>query len=300
MDGFKFKGVGTALVTPFSHGMLDLASLEKIVEYNIEAGIDFLVPLGTTGETSTLSESETNTVLQEVIRVNRGRLPIVCGAFAKNNTAAVLDAIHHSSLAGVDALLMATPYYNKPSQRGMYLHFTAIADASPVPIILYNVPSRTSVTLTAETILELAAHPNIIGVKEASGNFDIILKVLKYKPTHFEVLSGDDPITIAMMACGAVGVISVISNAFPGIFSEAIKAALGGDFGQARSQAERLLDIHPWLYIEGNPVGIKACLQLMDFCRDELRLPLASMSAANKARLEEAIRPILAEMKFRQ
>lgn len=290
MADSNLKGVGTALVTPFTNGTIDAVALDKIINYNISQGVDFLVPLGTTGETSTLTAKECKQVMNTVNESNNGRLPIVCGMFAKNNTQAVIDAIREYDFDGIHSILLASPYYNKPSQAGLLAHFRAVADTSPVPVILYNVPSRTSVNMNAETTLALAEHPNIIAIKEASGDFNLIMTVLKYKPADFIVLSGDDAITMPMIACGSNGVISVISNAFPGIFSESVKAALQGDYKKAKSLNDKLLDIHKWLYIEGNPVGIKSALSLMGFCSDEVRLPLVSLSEGNKKNLELAIR----------
>ena len=286
----NLKGVGTALVTPFTNGVVDISALDKIVNYNISHGVDFLVPLGTTGETSTLTSKECKQVMKTVMESNNGRLPIVCGMFAKNNTQAVVDAIKEYDFDGIHSVLLASPYYNKPSQAGLLAHFRAIADISPVPVILYNVPSRTSVNMNAETTLALAEHPNIIAIKEASGDFNLIMSLLKYKPADFTVLSGDDAITIAMIACGTSGVISVISNAFPGIFSEAVKAALQSDYKKAKSLNDKLLDVHKWLYMEGNPVGIKSALNIMGFCSDEVRLPLLSLSEGNRKNLEFAIK----------
>ncbi len=252
--------------------------------------MDFLVPLGTTGETSTLTSKECKQVMKTVMESNNGRLPIVCGMFAKNNTQAVVDAIKEYDFEGIHSVLLASPYYNKPSQAGLLAHFRAIADISPVPVILYNVPSRTSVNMNAETTLALAEHPNIIAIKEASGDFNLIMSLLKYKPADFTVLSGDDAITMPMIACGTSGVISVISNAFPGIFSEAVKAALQSDYKKAKSLNDKLLDVHKWLYMEGNPVGIKSALNIMGFCSDEVRLPLVSLSEGNRKNLEFAIK----------
>lgn len=286
----NLKGVGTALVTPFTNGVVDITALDKIVNYNISHGVDFLVPLGTTGETSTLTSKECKQVMKTVMESNNGRLPIVCGMFAKNNTQAVVDAIKEYDFEGIHSVLLASPYYNKPSQAGLLAHFRAIADISPVPVILYNVPSRTSVNMNAETTLALAEHPNIIAIKEASGDFNLIMSLLKYKPADFTVLSGDDAITMPMIACGTSGVISVISNAFPGIFSEAVKAALQSDYKKAKSLNDKLLDVHKWLYMEGNPVGIKSALNIMGFCSDEVRLPLVSLSEGNRKNLEFAIK----------
>ena len=292
MDYSWIKGVGTALVTPFDQGKIDFAAFKKIVDFNIKGGVDYLVPLGTTGETSTLTDQECKSVIQSAIEASEGRVPIINGLYGKNNTRLVLDLIKASDFDGVNAILVACPYYNKPSQAGLIAHYRTIADASPIPVILYNVPSRTAVNLNAESTLALAEHPNIIGTKEASGDFGQIMQILKYKPKDFEMISGDDALTLPMIACGATGVISVISNAFPGHFCKMYDAAIQGDFVTAKEQNDLLLDVHKWLYIEGNPVGIKACLDLLGFCSEEVRLPLVSLSSTNKIALSEAIRSL--------
>ena len=289
MESLVFKGVGTALVTPFDQGLIDVKAMKTLVAFNMASGIDFLVPLGTTGETSTLTDEECRQVLDIVLEENNDRLPIVCGMFGKNNTKQILDMLRTTNFEGIHAILVASPYYNKPSQAGLLAHFRAIADASPVPVILYNVPSRTSVNISAETTLALAEHQNIVATKEASGDFGQIMQILKYKPASFEMLSGDDPLTLPMIACGASGVISVISNAFPQQFEDMVKHALKGEFSKAKKINDGLLDIHKWLYIEGNPVGVKACMEMMGLCRAEVRLPLVALSEENRIRLKEAI-----------
>ncbi len=290
MAASNLNGVGTALVTPFKNGVIDREALITIIRYNLNEGIDFLVPLGTTGETSTLDDYECRQVLDILLETNEDKVPLVCGMFARNNTRSVIDAILSADLHGFHSLLLASPYYNKPSQAGLVAHFNAIADVSPLPIVLYNVPSRTAVTINAESILELAEHPNIISVKEASGDFNIIMQVLKHKPKDFTMLSGDDMLTLPMIACGATGVISVISNAFPGIFSKAVHAALEDKNDQAKLLFDKLLDVHKWLYIEGNPVGIKACLEILCYCSSDVRLPLVPLSTSNKQNLAASIK----------
>lgn len=290
MDTSFIKGLGTALVTPFTGDQVDTAALKKIVAHNLAHGVDFLVPLGTTGETSTLSDAECQKVLDTVVEAGEGKVPVVCGWFGKNNTRQVLDMIKSFRFDGIEAILVASPYYNKPSQTGLFQHFIAIAETCPVPVILYNVPSRTAVNISAETSLRLAEHPNIIGTKEASGDFNQIMQILKHRPSHFRVLSGDDMITLPMIACGSDGVISVISNAFPGIFAAMVDSALEGNFKDAKFHNDLLLDVHKWLYIEGNPVGIKAALQILGWCEDQVRLPLWPLSSQNKQHLREAIR----------
>lgn len=292
MAASLIKGLGTALVTPFDNHEVDLEALKKIVRYNLDNGVDFLVPLGTTGETSTLTDHECLRVLETVIEANTDDKPVVCGWFGKNNTQLALDLIKSSPFDGIHSILVASPYYNKPSQSGLLKHYTAIADASPKPVILYNVPSRTAVNINAETTLKLAEHPNIIGTKEASGDFNQIMQILKYKPEGFSVLSGDDMLTLPMIACGSTGVISVISNAFPALFSDMVRAALMGNLIEAKEKNDLLLDVHKWLYIEGNPVGIKAALNTLGYCLDTVRLPLTPMNELNLQHLKESIKSL--------
>lgn len=292
MAASLLKGLGTALVTPFKNNAVDFVALKKIVQNNLSNGVDFLVPLGTTGETSTLTDSECLQVLNAVIEANPDNKPVVCGWFGKNNTQLVIDLLKKTPLDGIHSILVASPYYNKPSQTGLFHHFTAIADHSSKPVVLYNVPSRTAVNINAETTLRLAEHPNIIGTKEASGDFNQIMQILKYRPAGFSMLSGDDMLTLPMIACGAEGVISVISNVFPGIFSDMVKAALAGNLVKAKQKNDLLLDVHKWLYIEGNPVGVKAALNELGWCSNEVRLPLYPLSEQNLSHLKEAIKSL--------
>ena len=280
MNQYPLSGTGVALVTPFKKGgAVDYTALEKIIENCIEGGVNFLVSLGTTGEAITLSNEECRAVLDFTIKINKGRLPLVVGFFGGNNTNQLLKRIKNFNFDGFDYMMSSSPSYNKPSQEGIFQHFMELEKVSPLPIIIYNVPGRTSSNISAETTIRLAkASDKFIAVKEASGDLLQASKILKYKPENFAVLSGDDALTLPMMGMGATGVISVIANAFPFEFSEMVRAANEGDYAGARHYHELLLDIHPHLYVDGNPAGIKAAMYLMGLCENELRLPLVPVS----------------------
>ena len=278
MSTDKFRGTGVATITPFRDGEVDLDGLAEIIEFQIEQGVDYLVCLGTTGEAITLSNEETLAVLHKTIAVNAGRVPIVLGIFGGNNTHVLANKLANYDLEGVDAVLSSSPAYNKPTQEGIYQHYCTLAKRSPRPIIIYNVPGRTCSNITAETILRLAAVDNIIGVKDASADMIQAAQVIKNKPADFLVLSGDDPTTLALLATGGEGVISVIANAYPGLFSSMVRAGLAGDFITARRIHLQLLDIHPSLYKEGNPAGIKGAMEILGLCKREVRLPLVPLS----------------------
>lgn len=273
----NLHGTGVALVTPFDEaGNIDFASLKKVLVHTAK-GVDYFVVQGTTGESVTLSKDEKKEVLAFVIRNNPGKLPLVYG-IGGNNTAAVLEEIDATDLRHVEALLSVSPYYNKPSQEGIVRHFSVVADASPVPIILYNVPGRTSSNLTAETTLRLARHKKIIGIKEASGNLEQCMKIAKEKPTAFMLISGDDLLTLPIYAIGGVGVISVLANAFPVIFKRIKEYTFAGDLAKAQRELYKLIDINGPMYEEGNPVGIKQLLHEMGVCGPDVRLPLVAAS----------------------
>ena len=280
MNQHPLSGTGVALVTPFKKGgAVDYAALEKIIENCIDGGVDFLVSLGTTGEAITLSSKECRAVLDFTLKVNNGRVPTVVGFFGGNNTNDLIKKIKSFNFDGFDYMMSSSPSYSKPTQEGIFQHFLAIEKVAPLPIIIYNVPGRTSSNMTADTTLRLAkASEKLIAVKEASGDLNQASKILKYKPKNFAVLSGDDPLTLPMMGLGGTGVISVIANAFPFEFSEMVRAANEGDYASARHFHELLLDIHPHLYVDGNPAGIKAAMHIMNLCENELRLPLVSCS----------------------
>ena len=271
----KLIGMGVALITPFKEDeSVDFEALKKLVEFQIKNGTDYLVVCGTTAETPTLTEDEKENITRFVVQQANGRIPIVLG-IGGNNTKAVVEKLQKSDLTGIDAILSVTPYYNKPSQEGLYQHYAAIAKVSPKPIILYNVPGRTGVNMTPETTLRLANEfSNICAVKEASGNFGQIDQIIKNKPTAFLVISGDDGITFPLITLGAVGVISVIGNAFPSEFSRMVRLALHGDYDNARQIHYRFTELIELLFVEGNPAGVKSMLALMGLIENKLRLPL--------------------------
>lgn len=267
--------MGVALVTPFKQdGDIDFDALKRLVEYQITNGTDYLVVLGTTAETPTLTEEEKEAVIQTVVSTVHGRVPLVLG-MGGNNTRTLVNKIRTSDFNGIDALLSVTPYYNKPSQEGLYRHYEAIAKASRLPIILYNVPGRTGVNMLPETTLRLAHDfPNIVAIKEASGNFTQIDDIIKNKPERFSVISGDDGITYPLLTLGAVGVISVIGNAFPYEFSKMVRLALNGDYQHALLIHHQFTELIKLLFVEGNPAGVKSMLAAMGFIENRLRLPL--------------------------
>lgn len=273
----KFKGTGVALVTPFkSDKSIDFDALRKLVRLQLNGGTDFLVVMGTTAESPTLSNEEKEVVLQVVIEENNGKLPIVFGV-GGNNTAELVKKLNHLP-KGVDGILSVSPYYNKPTQEGIYQHFKTIAEASPIPVILYNVPGRTGSNMLPTTTLRLAQLPNIVAVKEASGNMDQIMEIISQAPDGFDVLSGDDALTMPLIACGAKGVISVVANALPENFSRMISASIEGDFAAARIIHNSLLPITKMFFEEGNPGGVKVALEKRGIMEQNLRLPLVQVS----------------------
>ncbi|MBP6610302.1 MAG: 4-hydroxy-tetrahydrodipicolinate synthase [Paludibacter sp.] len=271
----KLTGMGVALITPFkTDESVDFEALARLIEFQIKNGTDYLVVLGTTAETPTLTEAEKEKITRFVVDCVRGRLPIVLG-MGGNSTKEVVEKIRTANFAGVDAILTVTPYYNKPSQEGLYQHFAAIANVSKLPIVLYNVPGRTGVNMLPSTTLRLANEfSNICGIKEASGIFTQIDDIIKNKPSDFMVISGDDAITFPLITLGAVGVISVIGNAFPREFSRMVRLALEGDYSSARQIHHRFTELIELLFVEGNPAGVKSMLALMGFIDNQLRLPL--------------------------
>lgn len=276
MPRVNLKGMGVALITPFkADKTIDFQALAHLVEYQIKCGIDFIVVLGTTAETPTLTADERRQVRDFVAQRVNGRVPLVLG-LGGNNTMGVIEEIRLTDLSAYSAILSVVPYYNKPSQEGIYQHYAAIAQASPVPIVLYNVPGRTGVNMTAETTLRLASDfpEKIIAVKEASGNFTQIDDIIKRKPADFMVISGDDGITFPLITLGAVGVISVIGNAFPKEFSRMVRLALEGDFANALLIHHKFTELFSLLFVDGNPAGVKCLLHAMGYIENELRLPL--------------------------
>jgi 4-hydroxy-tetrahydrodipicolinate synthase len=274
----KLLGTGVALVTPMNErGEIDFKSLKKLLVHTAK-GVDYYVVMGTTGESATLSNEEKKKVLNFVLENNPKNLPIVYG-IGGNNTQSVLEDIKSTDLDGVDALLSVSPYYNKPSQEGIYQHFKAVAEASPLPVILYNVPGRTASNLTAETTLRLANLKKIIAVKEASGNLEQCMKIARDKPKDFLLISGDDLLTLPIYAIGGVGVISVLANALPKTFLKIKDHTLAGNLAKAQAEQFRILDINGPMYEEGNPVGVKYLLSLMGICQPFVRLPLVEASS---------------------
>jgi len=286
-----FYGTGVAMVTPFDgQGVVDYAALARLTEHLIAGGIEYLVVMGTTGESVTLSKEEKRDVLQAVIATNAGRIPVVLGV-GGNNTDEVCKELQQLDTTGISAILSVSPAYNKPTQQGIYAHYEAVSKASPLPIILYNVPGRTGSNMLASTTLRLANDfHNIIGIKEASGNVEQCIAILKKRPSDFLVISGDDNLTLALVACGANGVISVVGNAFPKAFSNMVRFALRSDFHQARSLQYRLFDIINMLFEEGNPGGVKCALKVLDICEENMRLPLVPVSSELRAKLTEHVK----------
>lgn len=280
MDIERFKGLGVAMVTPFRpDGSVDFQALENFVNFQIENGVDYLVALGTTSESATMSADEKNAVVDFIIETNKGRLPLVVGC-GGNNTGELVDAVRKLNKPGIDGILSVTPYYNKPNQAGIYEHFKAVANATDLPIILYNVPGRTGSDIEATTTVKLAKDfKNIIAVKEASGDFGQAMQIIKNKPENFLVLSGDDALTLPLISLGFDGVISVVGNAYPKEFSKLVHAALKQDFKTANQIQYKLVDIIDSMFAEGNPAGVKAYLKHKGLIENSLRLPLVKVSA---------------------
>jgi 4-hydroxy-tetrahydrodipicolinate synthase len=271
----KLYGTGVALVTPFDQTFkVDFKALKKLLKHTAK-GVDYYVVMGTTGESATLTSDEKAEILEFVIENNDAKLPIVYG-IGGNNTAEVCSALKTTNLKGVDAILSVSPYYNKPSQEGIFQHFTAVADASSVPIILYNVPGRTSSNLTAETTLRLATHQNIIGIKEASGNIEQCMRIVKGMQKDFLLISGDDMLTVPLYALGGKGVISVLANAYPVMFRKMKNFAFEGNLAKANQEQFKILDINGPMYEESNPVGLKSLLAEIGICSNVVRLPLVA------------------------
>jgi 4-hydroxy-tetrahydrodipicolinate synthase len=282
----KLFGTGVALITPFTESLeVDYKALKRLLAHTAR-GVDYFVVMGTTGESATCTEEEKAAILAFVKANNPKKLPIVYG-IGGNNTQGVVEAIKAADFNGVDALLSVSPYYNKPSQEGIVRHFQAVADASPVPVLLYNVPGRTASNMTAETTLRLAAHPNIAGTKDASGNLEQCMRIMRDKPKDFMLISGDDMMTAALYGMGGKGVISVLANAYPVIFQRMRTHADAGNMVKATNELLKLLEINGPMYEEGNPVGVKYLLSKMGVCGPHVRLPLAEASQALKARIDK-------------
>lgn len=286
-----FKGLGIALITPFTaSGIVDYAALEKLIEYQLENGADFFCILATTGETPTLTEDEKQRIKDFVVEKVAGRVPILMGC-GGNNTAAVVEELKTRDFSGIDGVLSVCPYYNKPSQEGLYQHFKTIAAATEMPVVLYNVPGRTGVNLSAVTTVRLARDcKNIVAVKEASGNLEQVDEIIKNKPDTFDVISGDDALTFPMIACGAVGVISVIGNALPKEFSRMLRLEQNGEIGPARKIHHRFTDLFNLLFVDGNPAGVKAMLHEMGMIENVLRLPLVPTRLTTMQKISECLK----------
>lgn len=276
------RGTGVALITPFDLKQnVDYEALAKVINHCISGGVDYLVTMGTTGEAATLSLEERFSIIEFTVKTAAGKVPVIAG-MGGNNTKELVSEIKLLKTDGISAILSSSPAYNKPSQEGIYQHYIELIEHSPLPIIIYNVPGRTASNILPETTLRLAhASPLFAGVKEASGDLAQATKIIKDKPDHFMVLSGDDPITLGLLGTGGDGVISVIANAYPNYFSEMTRAALQGDYKHAGNLNLKLFDLHKWLYIEGNPVGIKAAAHYLGLCQNIFRLPLVPMSHGN-------------------
>ena len=288
-----FRGLGIALVTPFTtDGEVDYKSLKKLVEYQIDNGADFLCILATTGEAPCLTKDEKDKITELVKEVNKGRIKILkyCGG---NNTRAVVDEIKNTDWSGIDGILSICPYYNKPSQEGLYQHFKAISQASPLPIVLYNVPGRTGINMKAETTVRLAREfDNIVAIKEASGSLEQVDDIIKHKPDNFDVISGDDALTFSMVASGAAGVISVIGNALPKQFSRMIRLEFKGEYEPARKIHHMFTDLYSLLFVDGNPAGCKALLNDMGMIENVLRLPLVPTTIKTKERMAAILKEL--------
>ena len=286
-----FKGLGIALITPFTlNGEIDYKALKRLIEYQLTNGADFLCILATTGEAPCLSKQEKDEMTVFIKELVGGRLPILkyCGG---NNTAAVVEEIKTTDWSGIDGILSICPYYNKPSQEGLYQHFKAIAEASPLPVVLYNVPGRTGVNMKAETTVRLAKDfPNIVAIKEASGSLEQIDEIIKNKPDNFDVISGDDALTFSMVASGAAGVISVIGNALPKEFSRMIRLEFNGEYEPARKIHHMFTELYSLLFIDGNPAGCKALLNDMGMIENVLRLPLVPTTITTKQKMAELLK----------
>jgi 4-hydroxy-tetrahydrodipicolinate synthase len=289
-DTKKFRGTGVAIVTPFKNDLsIDFAALGRVVNHVVSGAVNYIVVMGTTGESSTLTKDEKKAILSYVAEVTDNRVPIVTG-IGGNNTQEVINCIRHANLTGIDGILSVAPYYSKPNQRGLFQHFKAIATSSPIPVILYNVPGRTCSNISSETCVELANEcENIVGIKEASGDIAQIMRIIKTKPDNFGVISGDDMMTLPIIAAGGSGVISVLANAFPAATSDLVTNALKSNFKLAREIQLRFLEIIELLFADGNPAGVKAMLGIMNICQNTLRLPLVPVNRTIYTKIQKAI-----------
>jgi 4-hydroxy-tetrahydrodipicolinate synthase len=283
-----FSGTFTALVTPFRNGEVDVEALEGMVEFQIQHGVSGLVPCGTTGETPMMSEAEDRVVVETVVRVASGRVPVIAGT-GSNSTDMAIKYTRMAREVGADGSLQVAPYYNKPTQEGLFRHFAAIAESTELPLVLYNIPGRTGVTISAETMARLAEIPNIVGVKDSTLSMNMIADVISLCGEEFDVLSGDDPMTLPLVALGGRGVISVASNVAPGAVSDMVKALLEGDWERGRELHYELLPLFRALFVETNPIPVKTAASLLGLCSDEMRLPLVPMEGKNLRVLQETL-----------
>ncbi len=284
-----FSGLGVAMVTPFNaDGSIDFLGLENLTNHLIDGGVSYLVVMGTTGENPTISGSEQAEILQKVKEVNARKLPIVFG-IGGNNTAEVVSRLKNTDLSGVAGILSVSPYYNKPSQEGIFQHFKAVSDASPLPVIMYNVPGRTGSLVSADTTLRISKLKNIVATKEASGSLDVCMDIIKNKEDNFGVISGDDNYTMPYIAAGMNGVISVLGNAYPKEFSQMVNFALAGDFKSARHLHYKLLPMMKAIFMDGNPGGVKYVLNKLGVCKNEFRLPVVAVNDATAKALDAAM-----------
>jgi 4-hydroxy-tetrahydrodipicolinate synthase len=283
-----FSGTFTALVTPFRNGEVDVEALEGMVEFQIQHGVSGLVPCGTTGETPAMSEAEDRVVVETVMRVADGRVPVIAGT-GSNSTDMAIKYTKMAEEVGADGSLQVAPYYNKPTQEGLYRHFAAIAESTDLPLVLYNIPGRTGVTISAETMARLAEIPNVVGVKDSTLSMNMISDVISLCGEEFDVLSGDDPMTLPLIALGGRGVISVASNVAPGAVSDMVRALLEGDWERGRELHFELLPLFRALFVETNPIPVKTAASLLGLCSDEMRLPLVPMEGENLRLLQETL-----------
>ena len=290
MARLNLKGLGVALITPFGEdGSVDYDALGRLIDYQIQNGIDYIVALGTTAETPTLAAEEKSKVIDLIINRVQGQVPIVLGV-GGNNTAAIVETLKSENFQGIDAILSVVPYYNKPSQEGIYQHYKAIAEASPLPVVLYNVPGRTGVNMTAETTLRIANEfDNVIAVKEASGDISQMDEIIKRKPNGFDVISGDDGVAFPLVTLGAIGVISVIGNAFPKEFGQMVRLAIEGDYQNALIIHHNFSELFKLLFVDGSPAGIKATLNIMGHTENKLRLPLVPIQITTFEKIRHAL-----------
>ena len=293
MKEHKFKGLGIALITPFkSDGSVDYEALLSLVDDHIKSHVDFLCILGTTAETPCLTREEKQTIKEKIVKHVHGRMPILMGC-GGNCTAAVVEEIKHTDWTGIDGILSVCPMYNKPSQEGLYQHYRAIAEASPIPVVLYNVPGRTGVNMTADTTLRLAHDfPNIVAVKEASGKIDQIKEILEKRPDGFEVISGDDSLTLSVMKAGGVGIISVVGNAIPAEFGRMVHLMQEGRLAEAKIINDELFEFYSLMFIDGNPSGVKSALHSLGKIENKLRLPLVPVTERTDKRIAEILKDI--------